>query len=241
MGRVYERAPLVESLVEFGFVEDPTWDWTVPGLLYSRMSAEYPERREQHGVTVRLDKAIEKMELSTADFDTRRLQFVSEDRKSLAQVGPNLLIVNRLAPYPGWGSFKAQVNDVLTSYGEVVTSKPLIRNLMLRYINKVVVPKGPIDLESFFNLYPHLPTDRELTQFLCRNELAYPEDSAVVAITMASDGPSIVLDIQFSSHREPFDFGSADSIMDAGHMRVSEMFEACITDRLRDSFGGAGQ
>lgn len=241
MGRVYERAPLVESLVEFGFVEDPTWDWTIPGLLYSKMSARYPERREQRGVTVRLDRTIEKMELSTTDFDTRRLQFVSEDKKSLAQVGPNLLVVNRLAPYPGWGSFRAQVNYVLASYGEVVTSKPLIRSLMLRYINKVSMPKGGNDLESLFNLYPHLPTDRELTQFLCRNELAYPEDSAVVAITMASDGPSIVLDIQFSSHRDAFDFGEADSIMNAGHMRVAEMFEACITDTLRDSFGGAGQ
>src|SRR4051794_30661233 len=115
VARRYERPPVSEALCEFQFESPSGWDWTVAGLLYARIGEHFPIKRER-GV-VELQVRVPGMDRPE---DVRqgiaKLQFLAEDERTLVQVGPNVLTVNRLAPYPGWEAFRTVVLEQYRQY-----------------------------------------------------------------------------------------------------------------------------
>ncbi len=242
MSRVYQNPPLVEALCEFQFVEDE-WDWTIPGLIYQDIQAKFPQKRQT--------KVVEfAMEAGDTQFNQRiqgtttRMQFVRDDEAAMVQVGPNLLVINHLAPYPHWAEFKPTIFDTLSVYQNV--AKPAgFNRIGLRYINRIVIPETNYDFSKYFNVQPCLP-DSISTPFrslFLRMELPYVEDNGLLLLTLAStpsESPRV------SSFILDFDFVTTDAIeltvdtariwVEQAHNRIEEAFESCITPDLRKLF-----
>lgn len=238
MAHQYENPPLVEAVCEFHFEFKSQWDWTIPGLLYGQVKRLYPKRREQRGIAIRLDARADGVNVAQEGADIAKLLFFSNDERSLVQVTPGLLAINRLAPYLGWKRFRTEVIKVLGEFYKV--AEPLrITQIGVRYINRIPVPE--VDhLEQFFNLYPTLPTNRRLKGFLSRNELDYPEDPGTLVIIMASDvqssSPTVILDLDYTAIGSFALDNQAEAVMDRAHLQVEEMFESCLTDAARNGF-----
>ena len=50
MGRKYNNPPLIEALCEFQFIPTEPYDSTIPGLFYTQIKGDFPEKQEQSGI-----------------------------------------------------------------------------------------------------------------------------------------------------------------------------------------------
>jgi uncharacterized protein (TIGR04255 family) len=75
--------------------------------------------------------------------------FFTEDRKMLVQVGPRLLTVNALKPYPHWEGFKPRIEMAWKSLQATIEVQGLER-IGLRYINHIELPAQGVELGRIF-------------------------------------------------------------------------------------------
>ena len=102
---VYKNPPIVEAICEFRFSADTDWDLTIPGRLHERLGSEYTGKpRSQEVVQAELDRETSALRVSQA---VARVQLPSADGTRMVAVGPRVLSVHVLKPYPGWEEFRA--------------------------------------------------------------------------------------------------------------------------------------
>ena len=242
MSRKYSSPPIVEALCEFQFIPTQPWDMTIPGLLYEKISGEFPVKQQQMGFGIGFqpkEGGIEqKVEMS------QRMQFLCPDKSALVQVGPDLLTVNHLKPYPTWELFKPLILKNLEIY-QAITKPKGFKRIGLRYINKIDFDKHLIELTDYFNYYPFIPTNLPQMHetFQVRVEIPYEEGYDRLLLNFASAIPekpdilSLLLDLDYIMaipERIPLD--QASDWLEKAHTTVENAFEACITDRCRNLF-----
>lgn len=242
MGRKYENPPIVEALCEFQFEPVPTWDLAMPGLIYDKVRDSFPKRRQVRGLEVALSTTPKGVEQQVTT--TGRVQFLREDEKAFVQVGPNLLAVNHLKPYPTWDNFLPLIQKGFEVYCEVVGPEAIHR-IGLRYINRIEIPGERVELEDYFQFRPFvggkLPQD--FGPFIVGIQLPYEDSRDVLRIQLTSarvdtpDTVAIMLDLDYfldQPGQVPL-----DKVIDwvkVAHDRLEVVFEGCITDRLRQIF-----
>lgn len=242
MGKRYKNSPIIEAVCEFRFEPGQPWDLTIPGLLYERVRHDFPLRRQAPQFHFSLAPGPEECKGQVQP--TGRMQFYSNDEKSLVQVGRDLLAVNRLKPYPTWQEFTPQIREAFDAYCEVANPNG-IRRIGLRYINLIGVPGDRIEPEQYFHFRPflgtHLPA--EFASFIVGFEVLYEDSRDRLRLqlsTAASEKPSvtaIMLDLDyFLAQPGKVQVAACFDWLEIAHARTEEMFEASITDRLRALF-----
>ena len=174
---------------------------------------------------------------------SERLLFFTEDRKMLVQIGPRLLTVNALKPYPHWEGFKPRIEMAWKSLQASVEVLGL-EHMGLRYINHIELPAHGGELAKYFEFYPfvgqRLP--QQMVSFLAGVEFSYADDRDRCRVQLTpipgSGGKSLfMLDIDYFLAR-PGAVEVVDALawVEEAHNRVEEVFEGCITDKLREMF-----
>lgn len=177
-----------------------------------------------------------------------RIFFFAEGKGLFVQAGPRLLAIHTLKPYPTWSGFKPNVERAWRSLVDVVEVKGLER-IGLRYINRIEIPSPPVQLEDYFEFYVYigkrLPQD--IISFIACVELPYlgGRDRARVQLREAlSDNPNVgafFLDIDyFLANPQKVDPQDALNWVEQAHSNIQDIFEGCITDRLRALFKEVG-
>jgi uncharacterized protein (TIGR04255 family) len=242
MSRKYRNPPIVEALCEFRFEPGAPWDMAIPGLVYERIRDNFPKRRQVQSFEVSVAAGPEGIgqQVLTAD----RMQFLREDEKALIQVGPNLLAVNHLKPYPTWQAFLPLIRQGFESYLTSANPKG-IQRIGLRYINRIELPGERVELADYFAFRPfvgeRLPQD--YGPFIVGIQIPFEDSRDVLRLQLASAAPetpdaiAVMLDLDYFlirpggvSQDEVFEW------IDIAHSHVEDVFEACITDRLRQMF-----
>lgn len=243
MSRKYSNPPIVEALCEFQFIPSQPWDMTIPGLLYEKISGEFPVKQQQMGFGIGFqpkEGGIEqKVEMS------QRMQFFRSDKSALVQVGPDLFTINHLKPYPTWEAFKPLILNNLRRYQEIAKPKGFKR-IGLRYINKIEFDVHPIELTDYFNYYPFIPTNLPQMHetFQVRVEIPYEEGHDRLLLTLGtaiSEKPdilSLLLDLDYiMAMPERISLDQAPDWVEKAHTMVENAFETCITDKCRNLLG----
>lgn len=243
MSRKYRNPPIVEALCEFQFIPSQPWDMTIPGLLYDKIKGQFPEKQQQMGFGIGFQPKERAIEQRVQMY--QRMRFLNPDKSSLVQVGPDLLTINHLRPYPTWDVFKPLILENLGIYQEIAKTKGLKR-IGLRYINKIEFDSGPIELTDYFSYYafipPNLPQRHET--FQVRVEIPYVEERDLLLLTLGtsiSDKPDILtllFDLDyFMNIPERVTLEQVPIWIEMAHNVIEAAFEACITDKCRDLFG----
>jgi len=120
------------------------------------------------------------------------------------QLGPRLLAIHVLKPYPTWSGFKPKIEKAWRSLVETVEVKGVERT-GLRYINRIEVMEPSARLEDYFEFYlffgERLP--RDIVSFIAGSEFVYAggRDRCRVQLTDApsdsSERPAFFLDIDY--------------------------------------------
>lgn len=238
----YSHPPIVEVVAEFRFVPSEPWDLTIPGLVYDRLRALFPRKRllkVLEGETAAEASGL-RQEFRLAD----RMQFLREDEKAFVQIGPDLLAVNHLAPYPTWEGFRPLIQDALQAYVAVAQPRGL-RRIGLRYINRIVIPANPVELADYLSFRPYVGAGlpQRISGFILGLQSPYDDGRDVLRLQLTTDEPgtpdsvALLLDMDyFMAHPEAVPLQEALNWIETAHLRVQEVFEACITDRLRVLF-----
>ena len=242
MSRIYRKPPLIEALCEFQFVEEE-WDWTIPGLIYQELKDRFPQKRQAQVVEFEVQATPPQLSQRVKG-GPGRMQFRRADESALVQVGPNLLAVNHLPPYPHWSEFKVLIFDALSIYQQVAQPKGFHR-IGLRYINRVEIPETTFDFSTYFNLGPNLPGEiaAPYSTILMRVGLQHETEQGQLLLTFASApddndlASAFILDLDFvTTAVDELTVETARDWLEGAHGHIETAFEACMTDRLRDLF-----
>ena len=237
MPRIYKKPPVIEAVCEFRFEGSQPWDWTIPGLVYDRIKSEFPKKRQQNVLEVAMQPGEGKIS-QEVKAGIAKMQFLREDETALVQVGPELLAVNQLRPYPSWPTFKALILTQLDVYRTVAKPKALKR-VGLRYINRIDMPVPDFALEDYFRTLPNLPdtVPNVFASFMLRMEVPYEDINGRLTFVFGTppikaEKPAFMLDLDMFALGE--DAPSLDEVskwIEAAHERVEKAFDGTFTDK----------
>jgi uncharacterized protein (TIGR04255 family) len=240
MGRKYKNPPVIEAVCEFRLTPDSHWDLTVPGLFYERIKPDFPHREQRLVQEVELIQGLQGIQQQWRA--TERVLLFNQDKTMLIQLGAHLLVINALKPYPTWQEFKPRIEKAWEILQKVVEVKSLER-IGLRYINRVEL-STQYKLEDYFEFYPFIGKrlPQRIASFVIVAEFPYNEGRdgcrlQLVPAIAAERKNAVVLDIDyFLARPRGIEVPAAMTWVEHAHSRVEEVFEGCITDRLRAIF-----
>lgn len=243
MGRRYRKPPLEQFVCEFRFEPGSPWDLTIPGLIYERLQGDFPKRKQEARYESRLKKAKQGLEHEVTK--SEQIKLLNESENAFVQIGQNLIAVVHLRPYPGWEEFLPMINRGLEVYKEV--ARPVgINRIGLRCVNLVRIPDSKVELEQYFDFYPHLGKrlPNEIGTFLSGVEFGFNEGRDILRLqiqTAVSENPQaetdILLDLDyFLGISGSIGFEDMDKWLSIAHGRVEDAFEGSITGKARELF-----
>lgn len=145
----FQNPPLVERNCELCFVPGKEWDDIYLGLFYSQIQKEFPICRTKQEMALEIRGEEELFHPLLAI----KKQFFTADKRSLVQMGKNMLVFNQLRPCGPWEQFLSLALKNRKPY--LALLEPLgIRRISLRFINRFVVPDHPF---SYLTLVPTGP------------------------------------------------------------------------------------
>ncbi|MBI4337160.1 MAG: TIGR04255 family protein [Chloroflexi bacterium] len=243
--RTYNRPPLQEVIVEILVGPSTAWDLTVPGILYEGLKKDFPVRERRQIQEVDIQQATGSSALNVKQ--SERAVFLANDRRRLVQVGDRLIAVNQLPPYPGWQEVRNSVQAAYTALKAVVTVNEL-RQLSLRYIDRIVIPGTKVKVEDYLKFRPHfegVEKDSPLdtwAAFIVGIQVPYDDSKNLLRIQIGSGLPE--KDKQVFSMETDYRLVQAGAVhteqilewLDVAHRRCDAAFESAITDNLRQLF-----
>jgi uncharacterized protein (TIGR04255 family) len=248
--RQYRRPPIEDAICELRLSPQEGWNPALPGLLYERLRNAYPgtpRQQVQSTVEVRTQEQPGAIVVQQA---VPAVEFPDGDDHRSVTVGPGVLTVRVHRPYPGWETFSDQIQEATEAISGVLTSEPTVTRVGLRYINKVEIPENPACLPDYFVSPPTTPDafPETLVGLVARFESFYNEEDRDVRLlyTFAStptpdeSTTSFVLDfdvIEVWDDEESFPgLRRVVEILPDLKRRLSQAFEATLTDRTREVF-----
>lgn len=247
--RVYSRPPIVEAVCEFRFTGGPGWDWTIPGLFFERVKADFPQKRQQNIVELSMS-ATEQKVTPKVKGGVAKMQFLSAKGDQLITVGPDMLSAHWAKTatgeqyYPGWDVFRPHIESAYKNYLSIAEPEGVVR-IGLRYINRINVDIESINLDQYLRTPPQLPDElpQDIGTFVSRTAVSYDEETTL-ALIMASPQDaepgtaSVVLDLDFVYAKPDDTLEPSQAMAKVDDLRVLERdaFEALITDDSRRLF-----
>jgi uncharacterized protein (TIGR04255 family) len=243
----YIHSPIIEAFCEIRFLQDTPWDLTIPGLFYEDVKADYPKKESLQQTRVEWQAGPEGIS-NRITGDISLMRFRREDDKALIQIGPNVLSMHVLPPYPKWPFFRTMIQNGLDSYRKIASPAGFER-IGLRYINRISIPSTEpgqqVQIEEYLLALPHLPSPVPQTFLRWFMNVAVPhEDSnGTLAIQTANLPPTesnainFLLDMDYSAlDIQKVSMESSLNWLEMAHQNIENDFESCITDKTRDLF-----
>lgn len=241
MGRKYAQPPVIEAVCQLILSTKTRWDIAIPGLFYERLKDEFPyrETRVLRGVGIHFPEQEEPQFFLGEE---PVLSLFSESRTMLVQLGPRVLAVNCLKPYPTWPVFRSKIEKAWLSLREVLEI-PGVEFAKLQYINQIKIPEFPHGLQEYFEIYPHFGAlaAKDTVAFIVGSVLAFHEGRDFCRVQLSNPSVEetevVILDIEYYLAR-PEILGPEEITgwLEEAHSRIEEIFESSITDRLRITF-----
>jgi uncharacterized protein (TIGR04255 family) len=238
MEKEIKKYPIIEALCEFQFSSGQPWDMTIPGLIYEQVKNEFSVKKQQTGIGIGFQaKGVIEQKIEM----TPRIQFLRPDESALIQIGPNVLIINQLRPYPKWENFKPLILDKLEVYRKVANPKGFKR-ILLRYINRFEFPGKQIELNEYFNFYPNIPPGfpQDHGPFNIRVDFSYKDGRDRLMMTLGTvvpDKPNIIplnFDIFYVLAKpQSISLDEASDWIEIAHEEINTAFNESITERCK--------
>ena len=179
-----------------------------------------------------------------------RVLLATKDDKRRIGVGQDILSVHILRPYQdtnaygnaGWEEFRPRILQALDAYWSVAEPVGVCR-IGLRYINKIVIPKGRENIQDYlkyaFPTITELP--KKMNGFVSRTEFSYEDEVRLVLSQFTTLSPTnhteliLDLDVIWKTEGTVVRDKALEKIDDLRD-RERAAFEAVITNQAREIF-----
>lgn len=237
----YERPPIQEVICELHFTLDAPLDQPAISRMGLVWRTEYPNQQIVAEQNLELHLGMDRLDAKSVPLG-HKLITRSEDGKSLAQLGPRFLAVNRLSPYLGW---EACFRDVILARLDEVTAVygfEDVGRIGLRYINRIDFPVKPVRWAEWLQVAMPVPGALGDTggsfQFHFEHEIG-GDLRAIINFLCPPTPPtactSVILDIDviWSGRIKA---SSVRDTLESVHTPHRDLFEGYLLDKTRNLF-----
>jgi len=203
-----DTPPIVEAIVDIDcdLPREPELA-AQEGAVQDAFGDSYPVLRKQYGHEIHALVPPEKPASVFQRSSLQALRLFQEDERQLVQLRAQGFSFNRLAPYSRLDDYLPEIRRLWEIYREL--ARPVqIRNIRLRYINRIRLPmkQGEVDLDRFLTIAPRLPDDKGLglTSFLVQQSAVDRKTGETVTLVLTdgvatADSLPVILDIAVES------------------------------------------
>ena len=238
---VYAKAPIVEAVIDIQ-AQVPDDDADKRLLKFAELIAErFPQKSPLQMVSMNLN-ADGSHNMDRQDLGWR---LVSEANDRIVQVRRQGFTYSHMPPYTQWSVFEGEAKPLWQRFVETCQPEKVTR-VAVRYINRLRLPAGAIQLEDYLTINPQVPAVCEpieglLLQVQSRHLDVDPMCRSVITVAseVATDTNAhpMVLDIDVSVETS---LGPQDShcwtLLEKLRFKKNQLFEGSITDNVRRTF-----
>lgn len=244
--RRYKSAPITEAVIEIRVQTDTTPDpLALKGLaesLRDQFPKQAPMQLLQMGIRAGSPQpgANFNQTFSQANIGYRLAK--GNDSRVL-QLRTEGFAYSHLPPYTDWETFRSEARPLWDKYRAICPVAKLSR-CALRYINRVDIPGGKIEVHDYFGLYPKIPEglpQQDVVGMALNLQMPQPDIHCMAVINQALAEPgkpnhlSVLLDIDiFRLGIEAWQDSEMWAFLETLRSRKNEIFENCITQPTRD-------
>lgn len=238
----YSKPPITEAVIEARFV-DRLSDEQLDKLVAKQKNKFHIQKIEEFGLKISNDAKAGTNAETTRSLVGYKL-FDREDSSNIVQIKHQAISISRLPPYEGWGTLLV----TFKKYFDLYTSNKFkaLSRIGVRYINRIDIPSPDdrIELENYFKIYPHFPSNfPDIHKFIVNTVLPV-DDERVLNITVqsAADSPlidhlSIVFDLDVTqSVNLPTSQLRLNELLDTIRSLKDSLFENLLTAKCKKLF-----
>jgi uncharacterized protein (TIGR04255 family) len=240
----YANAPIAEAVIDVRVQSGPTLDFSkltaLADALKERFPARLPMSQMQMGFDVQ-DPNMPARFINSQQQTGWRLTSKDQDRVALLQTVS--FTFSHLPPYTDWETFSSEAQQIWGMYIDAVKPEIATR-AAVRVINRIPIPAHEFNIDSYLNIYPKLPeaipTLADVVFMQLQLPMTHVDASAKAVLNLATgqSGPdgstSLILDIDLAVERTIALQDELWSLLDHLGSVKDDIFEACITDVLRE-------
>jgi uncharacterized protein (TIGR04255 family) len=231
----YSKSPIIEAIIAIDVQPSRKLDLTELEQCAADQRQAYPRKEEVRFSPVGLpDGRIWNEQHGFA--------FATDDRTRIFQFSRVGFMMHELAPYRNWESFRDEAQRLWSVYRELTKPTQFVR-LAVRYINRLDIPLPAAELQNYLRTLPTISSDisQGLAGFLMQLNMPQPDIGCTLVVNeVAVDSPhagviSILLDIDlFRDTGLPENEEELWAFAEVMRDRKNQVFEACITDHMRE-------
>jgi uncharacterized protein (TIGR04255 family) len=236
----YAHAPITEALIDLRCSLPPDITLETLARIHGDEKERYPKRNERVNVEGSFTAGRE----VSAAAKQRQVGFMFWDGAQTQAFQARLdgYTFNRLAPYEHWDTFRDEARRLWDRYRELARPKGISR-IAVRYINRLDLPLPLSDFKDYLRTVPEVAAElpQGLAGFVMGLQIPQEDLDAMVLLHEAMDEPhhegvaSIILDVDLFRQFDPLiEEDLAWSLLEQFRVRKNEIFEASITDKMRE-------
>jgi uncharacterized protein (TIGR04255 family) len=241
--KYYSKAPITEALIDLRIVPLDESNLVSLRNLHQSLVEEYTLSEEINLFQGQLQQTGSAL-TATATQSPSGYRFISTDKTQVFQACLDGFTFSQLEPYKNWATLRNEAKRLWELYNQAVQPKAIER-IAVRYINRLDLPlesSHPFDFKDYLRTVPEVADgiDQGLSGYFMQLQIPQSNLSAILLLNEAiipspkENVVSVLLDIDLSRVEN---FSTDDSfweILDEFRWRKNEIFEACITDKLRE-------
>lgn len=225
--RNYTRPPIVEAIVGFRYADISPWTESHWRRMAEAFGDELPLVLPMKDLSVHIDVAAQEAQTSAQPIGLLLGSQAGHRRITLMN---HAVFAHCIGPYPGWSTLLLFVETLRNVVADVAsTAKTNLAEV--RYIDRMEVPTDA-DIWEYLAIRPPFPNLEAVGGF--SYSTAFGMDGVQGVLNIARRAPHMVeYDVTVSTDCDDETWRSR-----TGHLHEAqrEMFEACITDSMRELF-----
>lgn len=246
----FPQAPAIEAVLDIK--ARATVELTEPGLLEAarqHLSAyEFLDSQREIKHEVRLSTTPQGKEIQQGleDLGWKGMRFRSADRGYIVNIHREGMIFSRLSPYQNWEKFQEE-GLRLWSFSAKLTKPETISRIGVRFINRIILPQGEINFESYLTSPPSPPENMPMPflGFMHQSIFQVTKSPYSIMVTKTIQPPSpttsdrfaLVVDIDvFTSMPRPIATAGLEACLKDMRWLKNKAFFGSITEKAKGLF-----
>lgn len=237
--KVYSNAPVVEAVIDVQVEMGDGADACLVGLS-ERLQSRFPRKDAMHQVEMQM-----RPDGTTVQTQPLGWRLASESGDRVLQLRRKGFTYSHMPPYTQWSRFSQEARGLWEEF-LAICAPTVVTRMAVRYINRLKLPAGPIQMEDYLAVNLSVPPVFEpikgiLLQIQGAHAAIDPACGSFVTIAsepaMEPGFQSFLLDIDvFLEKRIPSSDGACWGFLERLRVQKNELFEAAITENLRGTF-----
>jgi uncharacterized protein (TIGR04255 family) len=239
IGRKYPHAPITEAIIELRVKPSRDVDILECRTAFDSVRSQFTDAKElrmMHAEFMGGQHVGAHATQSAIGYVLR-----SEEFRQVITASPDKFSFSQLPPYDSWEVFCPAVRRMWDLYVAKISPEKVIR-VATRFVNRIEIPLPVTDLGEYFRTAPLISPkmSQELSGAFMQLQLPQKDIDCTVLLTEALLGAgdstvAFVLDIDIFDESREFPVNNVIwERLNQFRRRKNEIFEACITDRVRD-------